>query len=60
MLEVGNPNLTVAESRSHFSLWCLAKAPLLVGTDVTKSTGAIIDILANKVFFFFVLHNFNC
>ena len=30
MLEVGN-TLTDAEGRSHFSLWCLMKAPLLIG-----------------------------
>jgi len=36
MLEVGNGGMTTAEYRSHFSLWCLAKAPLLVGCDATS------------------------
>jgi alpha-galactosidase len=31
MMEVGNGNLTEAENRSHFSLWCMLAAPLLFG-----------------------------
>lgn len=38
MLEIGNGNLTLAESRSHFALWCFVKAPLLLGTDLTNKT----------------------
>jgi alpha-galactosidase len=34
MLEVGNPGLSVAESRAHFSLWCMLAAPLIAGNDV--------------------------
>ncbi|MBP2356043.1 alpha-galactosidase [Kribbella aluminosa] len=34
MLEVGNPGLTVAESRAHMSLWSLLNAPLIAGNDV--------------------------
>lgn len=34
MLENGNGVLTLAEQRSHFTAWALAKSPLLVGTDV--------------------------
>jgi alpha-galactosidase len=30
-LEVGNNGLTQTEQKSHFSLWALAKAPLLIG-----------------------------
>lgn len=48
MLEVGNGNLTIAESRSHFSLWCLAKAPLLLGMDLNSSlTEDILNIITN-------------
>lgn len=36
MLEVGNGGMTSGEYRVHFFLWCLMKAPLLVGCDVTK------------------------
>ncbi|HKB92461.1 MAG TPA: glycoside hydrolase family 27 protein [Opitutaceae bacterium] len=34
MLEVGNKGLTPAESRAHFSLWCMLAAPLMAGNDV--------------------------
>jgi alpha-galactosidase len=34
MLEVGNGGLNAAETRSHFSLWCLWAAPLMAGNDV--------------------------
>lgn len=35
MLENGNGDLTLAEQRSHFTAWALAKSPLLIGTDVS-------------------------
>lgn len=34
MLEVGNGNLTIEENRSHYALWAITKAPLIIGTDV--------------------------
>jgi alpha-galactosidase len=48
MLEVGNPGLSVAESRAHFSLWCMLAAPLMAGNDVRKMTPEIRDILIDK------------
>lgn len=36
MLEVGNGNLTPEENRSHFSLWCMMAAPLILGNDIRK------------------------
>lgn len=48
MLEVGNPGLTVAESRAHFSLWCILAAPLMAGNDVRNMRLEIRDILTNK------------
>jgi len=48
MLEVGNPGLTVAESRAHFSLWCILAAPLMAGNDVRNMRSEIRDILTNK------------
>lgn len=36
MLMVGNPGLSDAEGRSTFSLWCIMKSPLMIGTDITK------------------------
>ena len=34
MLEVGNMGMTWTEYQTHFSLWCIMKAPLLLGTDL--------------------------
>jgi alpha-galactosidase len=48
MLEVGNPGLSMAESRAHFSLWCILAAPLMVGNDVRKMTDEVRDIMTNK------------
>ena len=47
MLQVGNVGLTVTEQYSHMSLWCVASAPLLVGTDVIHASDVTLDILAN-------------
>ncbi|MGN0447149.1 MAG: alpha-galactosidase [Acutalibacteraceae bacterium] len=57
MLEVGNGNLTVDENISHFSLWCMMNAPLILGNDIRKfikadgsvdSENIIYKILTNK------------
>jgi len=48
MLEVGNPGLSLAESRAHFSLWCILAAPLMAGNDVRKMSNEVRDILTNK------------
>ena len=42
MLEVGNPGLSVIESRSHFSLWCITSAPLIAGNDIRNMTKVVI------------------
>lgn len=34
MLEVGNGSLTAEENRSHFSLWAMMAAPLILGNDL--------------------------
>lgn len=36
MLEVGNGSLTYEENKSHFSLWCMMCAPLILGNDIRK------------------------
>ncbi|MBN2806547.1 MAG: glycoside hydrolase family 27 protein [Prolixibacteraceae bacterium] len=46
MMEVGN-DLTVNESRAHFSMWCMIAAPLIAGTDIQHATNATIEILTN-------------
>lgn len=56
MLEVGvskpdQPGLTVQESRSHFALWSIMAAPLILGNDLTevsKIPSWVLDIIRNK------------
>jgi alpha-galactosidase len=48
MLEVGNKGLTLAESRAHFSLWCIIAAPLIAGNDVRHMSKDAHDILTDK------------
>jgi len=48
MLEVGNGNLSPAETRSHFALWAAMKSPLLIGTALDKISKENVDILKNK------------
>jgi alpha-galactosidase len=48
MLEVGNPGLSLTESRAHFSLWCMLAAPLMAGNDLRKMTPEVLKILTNK------------
>ncbi len=57
MLEVGNGKLTVDENKSHFTLWAMMAAPLILGNDIRdfiKPDGTvdddnkILEILTNK------------
>ncbi|MFI1071296.1 NPCBM/NEW2 domain-containing protein [Streptomyces puniciscabiei] len=48
MLEVGNGGMTDTEYRSHFSLWSVMAAPLLIGTDLRKASPTTFGILDNK------------
>lgn len=48
MLEVGNGGMTKEEYRSHFSLWALMKAPLLIGCDITNMDSDTLEILSNE------------
>ncbi|MFL4902505.1 NPCBM/NEW2 domain-containing protein [Streptomyces sp. MMS24-I2-30] len=48
MLEVGNGGMTDTEYRSHFSMWSVMAAPLLIGTDLRKASPSTFDILGNK------------
>ncbi len=47
MLEVGNGGMTTGEYRSHFSLWAMMAAPLLIGADLRKVSPANFDVLRN-------------
>src|ERR1043165_3295368 len=48
MLEVGNGGMTNVEYQSHFSLWSMMSAPLLIGTDLRKASPATFDMLSNR------------
>ncbi|KAI4347394.1 hypothetical protein L6164_008210 [Bauhinia variegata] len=48
MLEVGNGNMSTKEYRAHFSIWALAKAPLLIGCDIRAMDSSTKEILTNK------------
>lgn len=39
MLEVGNGKLTQEENKTHFSLWCMMAAPLILGNDLRLLVG---------------------
>jgi alpha-galactosidase len=47
MLEVGNGGMTDVEYRTHFALWAMMAAPLLIGTDLRRATPATMAILTN-------------
>ena len=40
--------MSTEEYRSHFSIWALAKAPLLIGCDVRSISGDALEILGNS------------
>jgi alpha-galactosidase len=48
MLEVGNGGMTDTEYRSHFSLWAIMAAPLLIGSDLRRAGQPTFDILLNR------------
>ncbi len=47
VLQVGNGDLSNAEEVSQFSLWAISKAPLLIGSDLSKISGASLETLKN-------------
>ncbi|MFP5205391.1 MAG: glycoside hydrolase family 27 protein [Acidobacteriota bacterium] len=48
MLEVGNGKLSLAENRSHFSMWAMLAAPLLAGNNLTAMKPEVLQILTNR------------
>lgn len=57
MLEVGVGKLNMEENRTHFSLWCMMAAPLILGNDIRKfinpdgtvdEDNKVLEILKNK------------
>jgi alpha-galactosidase len=47
MLEVGNGGMTPTEYRTHFSLWAIMAAPLLIGSDLRNVSADTFTILKN-------------
>jgi hypothetical protein len=47
VLEIGNGGMTDVEYITHFSLWAITKAPLIIGCDVTNISAATLSILTN-------------
>lgn len=47
MLEVGVGNLTETENISHFVLWCMLSAPLVLGLDVRKASEKTLSLITN-------------
>ncbi|MET3986885.1 alpha-galactosidase [Streptomyces sp. PvR034] len=47
MLEVGNGGMTAVEYRTHFSLWSMMAAPLLIGSDLRKASAETFATLSN-------------
>ncbi|MER7564735.1 NPCBM/NEW2 domain-containing protein [Streptomyces sp. NPDC097941] len=48
MLEVGNGGMTATEYRSHFSMWSVMAAPLLIGSDLRTASDETFEILGDK------------
>ena len=45
--QVGNGKMSNTEYITHFSLWCLMKAPLLIGCDIREISADTLKILTN-------------
>ena len=48
MLEVGVGGLTLEEEKTHFALWAVSKAPLIIGADLVTISDDSLAILKNK------------
>ncbi|MEU4773645.1 ricin-type beta-trefoil lectin domain protein [Micromonospora sp. NPDC023644] len=48
MLEVGNGGMNDTEMRSHFALWSVMAAPLMMGNDLRSANAATLAILKNQ------------
>ena len=48
MLEVGVGGLTLEEEKTHFALWAVSKAPLIIGADLVTISDESLKILMNE------------
>lgn len=47
MMQIGN-GLTPEEEKTHFIMWCMVSAPLMIGCDLTKTDAGTLELLKNK------------
>lgn len=47
MLEIGN-GLTYDEEKSHFAMWCMMSAPLMLGNDLNNISADSLSVISNK------------
>ena len=47
MLEVGNGGMSNNDYKTHFTLWAIVKAPLIIGCDLSSMTKETLEILSN-------------
>jgi hypothetical protein len=48
VLEIGNGGMNDIEYRTHFSLWAITKAPLIIGCDIRNMSAATVSTLTNS------------
>ena len=48
MLEVGNGGMSTTEDQTHFSLWAISAAPLILGNDMSNMSASAKSILMNS------------
>lgn len=48
MLEIGNDWLTLEQEKTHFALWSIVKAPLILGCDLDKISPESLAIITNQ------------
>lgn len=48
LLEVGHPELTIAEQQTHFAFWAAVKSPLFISMDLSKASSETLNILKNE------------
>jgi alpha-galactosidase len=49
MLEIGNGGLSLDEERSHFALWSVIKAPLIIGCDLATVKPSSLAIIKSEL-----------
>jgi alpha-galactosidase len=48
MLEIGNGGMTAAEERTHMTMWCICKAPLILGNDIMSMSAADLALVTDS------------